>query len=989
MKAFHPRLLLFVFVLITIAVSFLLFLATKSNPAGYFLPKYSLTLDVKGVGGVPSFSIVHSCLSADSSFLCKPKSTPVKIFPGVFSTINLSSDVASGRYDGISVRINGNKGNFFYVKSISLQGKTVFDGKDFSVFKNLNGMQITRDQKTNLSVFSILSESASFELDCGFTAAAQGTSVKYTYALFSSVLFLSIILLLSVFWQPDLMAGVSSLSERSTKRASGNAQQVKFNERHKRTHIWGGFTGKSSGVKSAVLRISLVALVFDLLLLTLSICGQLFLFNEFSVTQEIPDGGSFKVEVSDSRDFSYTVGSASFLGSKSTTIRIPERFSSVRIIKTSEDQAGSGKFKVTASQGSCETNGKSLESNGFLVCSLDQDGRLYISLADHNKVSGIYLAILASLAVGAFMYFAFRFLEFNTAIRLMLIFIMISAYITGEICMNIESGNVLFYRDYLRLLPEVGLKNICVILCIFLLAELSFSRGFICSGTFLQVLLLTIAYIAIDWGVSSSFGIRSDIKTMMSHSGANNSTFLVFAQAFFRTSHASWMVIVMLADWIVMALSFRRRESHSLRKYLLLILVLNCIPFLKVYGAFYTDSCYQLRQDIFDIQGDTSQESKAVYTSYFPEYSWKPEYQVIDGLNRRKNVVIVLVESLINAYSHHFSGLKGYMPNMDTLASENVSFINYHATGVETVPATYSILTGKLFFTELDRDSRNHHFEFDEALPNLMKAEGYSTYAISSSVDFGGLDEIYRDSGFEHLYDTYDPAYNGAKRYHFNSVADGVLLEHAANLIKGFDQAENPHLTLIMTASSHNPFLNPETGKQGYAEVISYVDKEIGKFVRKLEENGFFNNGTLIITGDHYPPGLDFAPGEVSRYGEDLNRVPLIIVDRDLGQKLFNTVLGHDSLGSIIEYLNLKKVKKYEYQVIPFWKPDEDRNATVLCPILYQSLGIKGGIRVSGPNGEQGIYYANGDQSEFTSHFLDPESEKEIAGRIKWFKREE
>ena len=270
-----------------------------------------------------------------------------------------------------------------------------------------------------------------------------------------------------------------------------------------------------------------------------------------------------------------------------------------------------------------------------------------------------------------------------------------------------------------------------------------------------------------------------------------------------------------------------------------------------------------------------------------------------------------------------------------------------------------------------------------------MKSEGYSTSAIFSSSDLLGLDDIYRNSGFDHLYGTDDPAYNGAKRYQFNSVADGLLLDHAADLIKGFDQAETPHLTFIMTSSSHNPYINPETGRQGYAEVISYVDREIGKFVRTLEKNGFFNNGTLIITGDHYAPGLDLAPGEVNKYGEDLNRVPLIIIDRDLGKQVFQTVLGHDSLGVIIEYLNLKKVKKYEYQVIPFWKPDEGRNATVLCPILYQSINMLGGIRVSGPNGEQGLYDAKGDQSVFTSHFLDPESEKEIAGRIKWFKREE
>lgn len=586
------------------------------------------------------------------------------------------------------------------------------------------------------------------------------------------------------------------------------------------------------------------------------------------------------------------------------------------------------------------------------------------------------------------MYLMFLFMEFNTAIRLMLTVTMLSAYITGEICMNVEFSNVLFYKDYLQLLPDAALKNICLILLIFLLAELPFSRGFITSDSFLIVLLLAIVYVAVDWGVSSNFGVRADIRTILSHIGADNFTFFSFVWAFFRTSHASWMVLVMLAVWIMMLYSFRQRVNNSQGKYLILLLVLNCIPFLKVYENFYTESNYQLRKDIFDIQSDFLTDEKTPYTESFPEYSWKPGYQTIDGLDRRKNVVILLVESLADSYSRYFSGLRGCMPNIDRLAEQNASFINYHSTGMETAPATYSLLTGKIFFSKLDREKPDLSFEYGEALPKIMNQNGYSTYAIYSSMDFGGLDDIYRNSGFGHMYGNLDPAYKGVKRYHFASVADRVLLKHASDLIREFDHSGKPHFTFIMTSSSHTPFLNPDTGKSGYVEVLAYVDSEIGKFVRQLENDGFFNNGTLIITGDHHPPFIGFEPGELEKYGDDLNRVPLIIIDRDIGRKQFTNVFGHDSLKAIIEYLNLKKVKKYDYQLIPFWKPDEDRSVTVLCPMLFQNHYL-GGIRVSGPNGEQGVYDAKGDNSEFTSHFLDPELEREVAGRVKWMKREE
>ena len=110
-----------------------------------------------------------------------------------------------------------------------------------------------------------------------------------------------------------------------------------------------------------------------------------------------------------------------------------------------------------------------------------------------------------------------------------------------------------------------------------------------------------IIYVTVDWGVSGNFGVRADIRTVLSHIGADNSTLFSFVWAFFRTSHASWMVLVMLADWVIMQPSFRQKESSSTGKYLIMLLVLNCIPFLKVYENFYTESNYQLRKDIFEL----------------------------------------------------------------------------------------------------------------------------------------------------------------------------------------------------------------------------------------------------------------------------------------------------------------------------------------------------------------------------------------------------
>ena len=946
------------FVILTSAVSLILWESTKYRPSGSSASSYSLRLEASNEGEFrDTYSFVQSCIMSESGSPCLPKSTAAAVYPGIFSSVSLPADVKPGRYRGIRVQIAGAHGRSLKVRSITLEGRKLFDGRGALPFRNTKGLSVRSDRRGGFAVLEIQSDSASFDLDCSFSVrGAPPAPVRYTGAVLAAVAFAATILLLSVI-------GAAS---RSGKRSLGERRPG---------------AGRIAG------RLSICAIIFYLLLSVILAAGQLFLSNELAVSGASGRTERFMAEVSGAADFRYVSGTASFYSAGETSLRIPRRFSAVRISVPAD--GSSADFSVSARGGSCSLRNGVLSAEGALSCHADERGRLSLDFSGpgsslQNSMHSVYAALL----VLGVMFVAMRLLRFGSAVRLLLVIIMVSAYLTGEIAMNVESGNVVFYRSYLQLLPEVALRNISLIIFIFLLSELSFSHGFICSGTFLEVLLLVIAYVGTDWGVFQNFGVRPDIGTMLSHSGAGGGTVLAFASTFFRTSHASLMVLVMLACWSVMLFSVRLRKDRPLRIYLVLAILINCVPFLKVYENFYTGSAFELRKDIFDIQGSAIWHERFYYTEAFPEWDWKPHEEEIEGLGRRKNVVILLVESLADVYSEYFSGLKGCMPEIDRLAEENASFLNYHSTGMETTPATYSVLTGKIMFSDLDRDEPDPRFEYGDALPRVMAKAGYATSVIYSSENFGGLDDVYKKSGFGHFHGNSDPAWKGVKRYHFRSVADGILLRHASELIRESQNGGKPFLTLIMTSSSHSPFLNPETGKTGYCEVMPYVDREISLFVRRLEESGFFANGTLVITGDHHPPIRGFEPGEVARYGEDLNRVPLIIIDRDIGKRRFMNVFGHDSLRAIVEYLNLPRVRKYGYQLIPMRKEEERRSVTVLCPMIFQNSYL-GGIRVSGPNGEQGVYEAKGDRSEFASRFLSPDLEREVAGRVKWLKREE
>ena len=250
-----PLLLFAVFlVLLTAAVSLVLREATKDSPSDSGLSSYALTLEASNSGEVQAdYSFVQSCIFSESGSLCMPKTTTAAVYPGLFSSISLPADVKPGRYHGVRVQIAGAHGRSLRVKSAILDGRKIFDGRDASAFRNVKGMRVVPDRAAGLAVLEILSDSASFDLDCAFSVGGVKVSaIKYTSAVMAAVIFLAVILLVAV---------------------------IGASRRRRRTAA-----GMKGAARAMAGRLTLSATVCCLLLGTLLTGGQLFLFNEYSVS---------------------------------------------------------------------------------------------------------------------------------------------------------------------------------------------------------------------------------------------------------------------------------------------------------------------------------------------------------------------------------------------------------------------------------------------------------------------------------------------------------------------------------------------------------------------------------------------------------------------------------------------------------------------------------------------------------------------------------
>lgn len=249
-----------------------------------------------------------------------------------------------------------------------------------------------------------------------------------------------------------------------------------------------------------------------------------------------------------------------------------------------------------------------------------------------------------------------------------------------------------------------------------------------------------------------------------------------------------------------------------------------------------------------------------------------------------KNIIILMVESFASYQSNYFSGIKDWTPNLDKIAKSNTSIKNFLSNGFITEDAEISILTGLFpiyspnLKVGLGSTAFQGFYNLKDSLPKHLNSKNYITEFITSAdLEFSNTGKWAKNLGFDYVEGSEYAYDKSIKRFHFDAVADEFLLNRVLDRINAKDKKET-YFMFIKTVSSHIPFINPETENYSEEKTIRYVDKQIGKFYKNLENNNYFDNGLLIITGDHHPI-IPLKEKQIFKYGKDEagTHVPFIL----------------------------------------------------------------------------------------------------------------
>ena len=258
----------------------------------------------------------------------------------------------------------------------------------------------------------------------------------------------------------------------------------------------------------------------------------------------------------------------------------------------------------------------------------------------------------------------------------------------------------------------------------------------------------------------------------------------------------------------------------------------------------------------------------------------KKTKKISEGLGKRINIILVIVESLSSSQSQFFSGINNYTPHLDAISKDNLSLTNFFANGFTTEHGLIALLLGEV---PLPIPGTGRHRAFEgfyqkKSVADFLNRLGYRTcFLTTGDLGFTNKGTWLESIGFDDVEGIETPFYKEWPKFAFNAPPDEALFAYAIRKIGNLNSDQQPYFMVLETVTSHLPFLDPEGKSNTEKAVINYVDRQLGVFYKSLEDYGFFSNGVLIITSDHRIMA-PISKAEMDRYGDSaFARIPMVV----------------------------------------------------------------------------------------------------------------
>ncbi len=266
-------------------------------------------------------------------------------------------------------------------------------------------------------------------------------------------------------------------------------------------------------------------------------------------------------------------------------------------------------------------------------------------------------------------------------------------------------------------------------------------------------------------------------------------------------------------------------------------------------------------------------------TTIYEDYYVSPRDVAITAADgKAKNLIYIYLESMETTYASAADGgaqSVNYMPELTRLARENVSFSNsgllggFHTvTGAGyTMAALYSTTSGVPYALPVDSTALAQADAFASGLVSLgdiLEEKGYrQEFLCGSDAAFGGRKLWFTQHGGYEIFDLYtarEKGYIPQDYFVWWGFEDLHLFDIAKDEAARLAESGQPFNLTMLTVDVHHisgyhcdlcgDEYDPDT-----ANVIACTDRQVADFVAWCQQQPFYEDTVIVITGDH--PRMD------------------------------------------------------------------------------------------------------------------------------------
>lgn len=283
--------------------------------------------------------------------------------------------------------------------------------------------------------------------------------------------------------------------------------------------------------------------------------------------------------------------------------------------------------------------------------------------------------------------------------------------------------------------------------------------------------------------------------------------------------------------------------------------------------------------------------SKGTSSSFIEDNYADPAEVQITFPEQKRNLIYIFLESMETTYADSENGgafVENVIPELTALAQQNEDFSGESTAlngGISLAGTTWTMgamfaqtsgLPLSLSISGNSMDTQDSFFAGAVTLGDILAEQGYSqTLLIGSDAVFGGRELYFTQHGGYEMMDYKYAVENGLipeDYYVWWGYEDEKLFDFAKQKLTELASQPEPFNLTMLTVDTHFEdgypcrLCSQDYGNDQYANVMHCSSQQVAYFIRWIQQQPFYENTTIILSGDHPTMDSDFCEDVDSDY---------------------------------------------------------------------------------------------------------------------------